>query len=349
MIKIIKSFVTLGKLLSEFKNIYKKKYRYTYFNKFFVEFESLLTKKQWFLKEDLIISFDYWSKVLKKDKIESWIEKYPINRNQKNVLVIMPGNIPMAGFHDLLCVILSGNNIIIKLSEKDNIIIPIICRILINENSSIKNKIKFTKNFLNEKYDCVIATGNNNSFRYFNFFFLKKNIPSLIRKNRISISVLQGNENKNDLLNLSKDILYYYGRGCRNVGKIFIPYNYNIDLILKSSYICRYVKKNRKYMNNYKYYKSIFIMNKINFFKNEFLILKKEKKYNSPISILYYEFYKNLENLKKNIYNYHKNIQCIISKNFIKEEIHFGTSQYPKLEEYPDKIDTIKFLNKLIK
>ncbi|WP_185873208.1 acyl-CoA reductase [Blattabacterium cuenoti] len=342
---MIKSFVNLGKLLLEFKNIYKKKYINTYFNKFFTEFKILLNKNQWFLKEDLIISFDYWSKVLKRDKIEYLIKGSCRYCKKKTVLVIMPGNIPMAGFHDFLCVILSGNNIIIKLSEKDNIIIPIICKILINENPSIKKRIKFTKNFLKEKYDCVIATGSNNAFRYFNFFFKKKNIPSLIRKNKISISVLQGTENNNDLLNLSKDILYYYGRGCRSVGKIFIPYNYDINLILKSSYSCQYVRKNNKYMNNYKYYKSIFKINKISFLKNEFLILIKEKKYYNPISVLYYEYYKNLKNLKENINNFRKNIQCIVSKNFVKEEIDFGKSQYPKLEEYSDKINTIKFLN----
>ncbi|WP_185862037.1 acyl-CoA reductase [Blattabacterium cuenoti] len=348
---MIKTFNELGSFLREFKKFYANdKYISKNFKIFFTPFKKELKKitikNSWFRIEDLLITIDHWGMILKKEKLENWINKYSLNEkknNLKKVLVIMPGNIPMVGFHDFLCVLFSGHNIIIKLSQEDNLLIPFLCKIIIFKKPILKYRIKFTKNIFYERFDYVIASGNNNTARYFEFFFRKN--PILIRKRRISIAVLQNNEKEKELINLIKDILTYSGRGCRNVGKIFIPYDYNIHFILKKSFVSEYITKNYKYKDNYKYNLSIYTMNKIPIIKNNFLILKEEKNYYSPISVVYYEFYKDLNKLREIIKKNNQYIQCIVSNNFLQKEINFGKTQYPKLEDFSDGIDTIKFLN----
>ncbi|WP_185863143.1 acyl-CoA reductase [Blattabacterium cuenoti] len=348
---MIKTFDKIGSFLREVNEFYvHKKCLSKYSQKFFSSFQKTINKvtttNDWFRMEDLLITFSQWSKNLKKEKLEYWMSKYSITKKKtKKILVIMPGNVPMIGLHDFLCVILSGHKIIIKLSEEDNLLLPFLCNMMIYEKPMLKNKIKFTKNIFHEKFDCVIATGNNNTARYFEYYFRK--FPVLLRKSRSSIAVLQGNETEEELISLNKDMLTYSGRGCRNVGKIFIPYNYNLNLILKKSFISEYITKNYKYTDNYKYYSSIYTMNKISFQKNHFLIFKEENNFYNPISVVYYEFYNDLNQLKKTILNLKNknNLQCIVSKNFLEKEILFGKTQYPKLEDYADEIDTIQFLN----
>ncbi|WP_341651419.1 phosphoserine aminotransferase [Blattabacterium cuenoti] len=346
---MIKTFDKLGSFLREVKKFYlHDKYLSKHYKKFFSSFLELIKRitieNNWFRIEDLLITFDQWGKILKKEKLEYWMSKYFFPKKKyKKILVIMPGNIPMVGFHDFLCVILSGHKIIIKLSEEDNLLLPFLCKIIIHEKPMLKNKIKFTNNIFYEKFDYVIATGNNNTSRYFEYYFRK--YPVLLRKSRTSVAVLQGRETEEELILLNKDMLTYSGRGCRNVGKIFIPHDYNVHWILKKSFISEYITKNYKYTDNYKYYLSIYTMNKVSFQKNHFVILKEEKNYHSPISVVYYEFYNNLNQLKKIIVENSNDIQCIVSKNFLEKETLFGKTQYPKLENYADEIDTIQFLN----
>ncbi|ACY40174.1 phosphoserine transaminase [Blattabacterium sp. (Blattella germanica) str. Bge] len=347
---MIQTFDKLGHFLREFKKFYAhSKYISQRFKMLFFDLRKIIQKitlkNSWFRVEDLLITIHQWGMILKEEKLESWIHQYSLNKNRKSkkVLVIMPGNIPMVGFHDFLCVLLSGHNIIIKLSEEDNLLIPFLCKIIIHIKPILKHNIKFTQNIFHEKFDSVIASGNNNTARYFEYYF--RNYPILLRKRKTSIAVLQGNEKEKELIDLNKDILTYSGRGCRNVGKIFMPYNYNIHSILDKSFVSEYVTKNYKYIDNYKYCLSIYTMNKISIQKNHFLIFKEEKDYYSPISVVYYEFYDDLNQLKKIIMKNNQHIQCIVSKNFLKEEIIFGKTQYPELEDYADGIDTIQFLN----
>ncbi|WP_185860608.1 acyl-CoA reductase [Blattabacterium cuenoti] len=347
---MIKTFDKLGSFLREVSKFYAHdKYLSKYYKKFFPSFQKVLKKvtikNSWFRIEDLLITFDQWGETLKKEKLKCWMSKYYLTKKKyKKILVIMPGNVPMVGFHDFLCIILSGHKIIIKLSEEDNLLLPFLCKIIIHENPILKNKIKFTNNIFNEKFDYVIATGNNNTARYFEYFFRKN--PILLRKSRTSIAVLQGTETEKELISLNRDMLTYSGRGCRNVGKIFIPHHYDVHLILKKSFISEYITKNYKYIDNYKYYLSIYTMNKVSFQKNHFILFKEEKNYHSPISVVYYEFYDNFHKLKKIILKNKNHIQCIVSKNFLEKEILFGKTQYPKLEDYADEIDTIQFLNR---
>ncbi|WP_185853228.1 acyl-CoA reductase [Blattabacterium cuenoti] len=347
---MIKTFDELGHFLRKFKKFYAyNKYIPQRFKKFFSDFQKIIQKitivNSWFRKKDLLTTIDQWGKILKEEKLESWIKRYSLNKKKKSkkVLVIMPGNIPIVGFHDFLCVLLSGHNIIIKLSEEDNLLLPFLCKIITHQKPMLKHKIRFTNNIFHEKFDYVIASGNNNTARYFEYYFRKH--PLLLRKRKTSIAVLQGNEKEKELIDLNKDILTYSGRGCRNVGKIFLPYNYDLHLILEKSFVSEYVTKNYKYIDNYKYCLSIYTMNKISIQKNHFLIFKEENNYYSPISVVYYEFYDNLNQLREIILKNDQYIQCIVSKNFLKKEVDFGKTQYPKLEDYADGIDTIQFLN----
>ncbi|WP_238784259.1 acyl-CoA reductase [Blattabacterium cuenoti] len=345
---MVEVFDKLGCFLREFKKFYEEKKVYSSFEKFFFPFQKIIRKisisNSWFRIEDLLITINHWGDILRKKNIESWISKYSFESNKKKiVLVIMPGNIPGVGFHDFLCVLLSGHRILIKLSSEDNLLLPFLCKIITDINPLLKKKIKFTKNIFKEKFNNVIATGSSNTARYFEYYFRK--YPMILRKRRTSIAVIQGNENENDLISLNKDILTYSGRGCRSVGKIFIPYNYDLRLILDKSFLFKYITKNKKYIDNYNYYFSIYTMNKIPIIRNNFLLLKEEKNYHSPISVVYYEFYKNLNHLKNSIQKNKEHLQCIVAKNiFSKNEVPFGKAQFPKLEDYADNIDTFRFL-----
>ncbi|AGD98053.1 phosphoserine aminotransferase [Blattabacterium sp. (Blatta orientalis) str. Tarazona] len=349
MNNLIQTFDKLGLFLREFKKFYAhEKYISGNFKKFFFPFQNIIKKipiiNSWFRTEDLFITIEQWGKILTKEKLEYWLNKYSFikKKNQiKTILVIMPGNIPIVGFHDFLCVLLSGHRILIKLSEEDNLLLPFLGKIITHINPLLEKKIKFSKNFFKEKYDSVIASCSNNTARYFEYYFRK--YPMILRKRRTSIAILQGNESKKDLISLNKDILTYSGRGCRNVGKIFIPNNYDLHLILDQN-LLSYVMKNYKYIDNYNYYLSIYTLNNIVIKRNPMMILIENKDYHSPISVVYYEFYSNLNQLKKLIHKNRKHLQCLVSRNICKNEVDFGKTQFPKLWDYSDNIDTMKFL-----
>jgi hypothetical protein len=188
----------------------------------------------------------------------------------------------------------------------------------------------------------IIATGSNNSSRYFNYYF--SHIPRIIRKNRSGIAILDGKESEDEIDLLVSDILTYYGLGCRSVSKLFLPINYDLNIIFKSLYKYSNIIKSKKYSNNYDYYKTIFLMNKISFLENGFFILKEDKSYSSPVSCLNYEYYSELKKLKEKIFDDKDVIQCIATKLNIQNSFPLGSLQSPSLFDYADNIDTIKFI-----
>jgi hypothetical protein len=256
----------------------------------------------------------------------------------------MAGNIPLVGFHDFLACIVTGHNIIIKQSSNDRHLLPFIVSYLIHEESLIKSKIKFVDNKI-EKFDAVIATGSNNTARYFNAYF--KNKPSIIRNNRNSIAILNGNESENDLKNLSNDIFRYYGLGCRSVSKIYVPKNYDFDMLFKAVYKWHPVINVRKYLNNYDYNKAVYIMSEFDIIENGFLMLKEDRRLSSPIATLFYEYYDNVSELKSKLKVISSKIQCIVANGFNSKEIKFGSTQSPALKDYADGVDTVDFLLKI--
>ena len=307
-----------------------------------VEFKDVIIKAQsknpWFTDANIKVNLTYWSKKLTKHNLNKWLSKYNLNNtSRKNIAIIMAGNIPLVGFHDFICVFLSGHNSIIKLSNSDNRIIPFLTDLM----KLPSERIVYSDSFLKD-YDGVIATGSDNTSRYFDYYF--KNKRSIIRKNRNSIAILNGEESDDDLKSLSQDIFTYFGLGCRNVSKLYVPKNYNFDLFFNSIFCYKELINNHKYANNYDYNKAIYLMSEYKFLDNGFFIVKKGNEMHSPISTINFEYYDNVSILKEKIYLEDDNIQCIVSNIEFKGKVNFGETQNPSLNQYADNIDVMRFL-----
>jgi hypothetical protein len=345
-----KCFVALGKFLSQFSLDKNTKDETVLHNDlFFDDFVDLLKLSQshngWFTQEQVYHAIQSWAKALEEDNLNQWISVYDFSEvKPKTVGLILAGNIPLVGFHDLLSVLISGHNVLVKTSSNDQHLIKFLARYLVAVNPEIENCITFTDGKL-ENFDAVIATGSNNTARYFEYYF--KNKPNIIRKNRNSIAVLNGNETHDDLVNLGEDIFRYFGLGCRNVSKLFVPKDYNFDAFFKAIYEYKDVIFYEKYSNNYDYNKAVFLMSNFKLLDNEFLTLKEDISYASPISSVFYERYENIEDIKKQLEKNADQIQCIVSNGVIENSIPFGKTQQPELWDYADNVDTLLFLNKL--
>ena len=303
----------------------------------------------WFTEENVRSAIGAIAKSLTMEEINNWIEKYKENIAQsispKTIVVIMAGNIPVVGFHDFLCVLMSGNKFLGKLSSQDKYLLPAIADVLIEIEPGFSKLIEFTEERI-KKIDAIIATGSNNTSRYFEYYFGK--YPNIIRKNRNSIAILNGNETEEELKNLAKDIFQYFGLGCRNVSKIFIPEKYSFEFFFNAVNDFQEVKNHHKYFNNYEYNKAIYLINTEKHYDNGFLILKESQSLYSPVGVIYFEYYSEINEVIKKLETDKNNIQCVISKNKkITKSIPFGQSQLPHLWDYADDVDTMEFLLKL--
>ena len=254
----------------------------------------------------------------------------------------MAGNIPLVGFHDFISVLISGHNVLVKQSSNDQRLLPIIASYFYSLDSEYKNKITFTEGKLQD-FDAVIATGSNNTARYFEYYFANK--PSIIRKNRNSVAILDGNEEKEQLQALGEDIFRYFGLGCRNVSKLYVPRNYDFDLLYKAINSWEKLLDHSKYANNYDYNKAVYLMSEFKFLDNGFLLLKEDNNFGSPIATLFYEVYSSRENLDKLLEENSENLQCVVSGDG--GTIKFGQTQKPQLWDFADNVDTLAFLQKL--
>jgi hypothetical protein len=305
----------------------------------------------WFTKENIVFAFHSWSRLLNKRSLENWLKAYNIPMkpaSSKTIAVINAGNIPLVGFHDFLSVLLSGNNYLAKNASDDSILLPYIASLLIEIEPDFKSQISFTEKLSN--FDAVIATGSNNSSRYFNYYFGK--YPHIIRKNRNAIAVLTESESEDFFKPLAEDIFRYFGLGCRNVSKLYVPEGYNFDKFFKSIYDWNSLMQHNKYMNNFEHHNAVLLLKRIPFLQNGFLIVMENPSFSSPVAVLNYEYYSDtadvLSALKKN----KENIQCIVtnSKELLEDKdissISFrpGRTQEPGLSDYADGVDTMRFL-----
>jgi len=350
----IKGFFLLGEFLKQFSELGKKDVTNKLNTIFYDDFNELILSSNfsngWYTETNVRHAIGMIASSLNQELIEKWISTYKNtlsdNPLAKNIGVIMAGNIPMVGFNDMFCVILSGNKFVGKLSSADKFLLPFLAKILIAIDSKFANYIEFTEGPL-KKIDAVIATGSNNSARYFEYYFGK--YPHIIRKNRNSVAILTGNESVDDLKLLGNDIFQYFGLGCRNVSKLFVPKGYKFDTFYESIFDFKYVINNNKYGNNYEYNRTVFLMNnQPSLLDNNFLLLKEDSGYSSPIGVLFYEFYDNIINLNQYFKKNNEQIQCIVSNiSEIENAVPFGETQSPKLNDYADGIDTMLFLNSL--
>lgn len=291
----------------------------------------------WFVAEFIeMASNNIISSFLQKEKLEDWVIKYNVpteNKTPVTVGVVMAGNIPTVGFHDMLCVFITGHRQMIKLSSKDNILIKHLVSIMTEWEPEVGQYISFAENL--KECEAYIATGSNNSSRYFDYYFGK--YPNIIRRNRTSAAVLDGTETGEELKKLADDIQTYFGLGCRNVTKLYVPENYNFEELLLALNKYDYYQDFHKYKHNYDYQLALLMMGNKFYMTNGTILLSENTSIFTAISQVNYEYYankKDLEHLQEN-----KDIQCIIGHN----TIPFGLAQQPSLTDYSDGIDTMNF------
>lgn len=317
------------------------------------EFRKLIKAQEklnpWFTPENVKFAIKSIANTLTKENLETWLASYPEieqDRSSKRVGVVMAGNVPLVGFHDFLSVLISGFTFVGKLSLKDNQLLPEIAEILARINPEFDNKIEFAGEKL-IKFDAVIATGSNNTARYFSYHY--RNHPYIIRKNRNGIAILDGKETSEELVSLGDDIFRYFGLGCRSVAKLFIPEHYDFNAFFEAILSYRKIIHHKKYKNNYKHIRSIYLVNQTPFLDTGFVLLKEDEAIASPIGVIYYQYYSDHSKLEEHLKDKAEEIQCIVEHNKILQGIKPGQAQEPALWEYADNVDTIKFLVKLNK
>jgi hypothetical protein len=295
----------------------------------------------WFVPEFVELSVkNIATHFLKKEKLESWVEMYDSKGfqetgNQKIVGLVMAGNIPLVGFHDFLCVFISGKKMVIKPSSKDEILIKHLVKKIFELEEPIEEKITFAETL--RGCEAYIATGSNNSSRYFEYYFGK--YPNIIRRNRTSVAFIDGSESKNELNDLADDIQFYFGLGCRNVTKLYVPKEYDFIKLLDALKKYDHFADFHKYKNNFDYHLASLIMGNKYYMNNGSVILTENSSIFSPVSQVNYEYYHNPETLTNSL-KCNNDIQCIVGHGFT----GFGKAQQPSLTDYADGIDTMQFL-----
>jgi Acyl-CoA reductase (LuxC) len=301
---------------------------------------------KWFTIENSQAAFEALAdSFLREDILRQWLSAYQIpevTEKPKRVAIVMAGNIPMVGFHDLLCVYLSGNIALLKLSDKDNVLIPFVIDLLKEIDPATEAYFEVVERLFD--FDAVIATGSDNSSRYFEAYFGK--YPHIIRRNRNSVAVLSGRESTEELIALGKDVFQYFGLGCRNVAKLYVPEGYDFDPLLTALHEYRELQHHDKYKNNFDYNYTLLILNKIPYRANGCILLTEDKAIASRIASLHYEFYNNTATLEKELSALSDKIQCIVGQEGLigLPTLPFGQAQCPGLGDYADGVDTMGFL-----
>ncbi len=299
-------------------------------------------ENSWFIPEFIELAATNISRnFLLREILEKWAGQYQIpgeNSQPKTVGIVMAGNIPLVGFHDLLSVFISGHKAVIKPSSKDETLIKHLVKKMTEWDNETGDLIQFSD--MLKGCDAYIATGSNNSSRYFEYYFGK--YPHIIRRNRTSVAILSGHETKEELEKLADDIFQFFGLGCRNVTKIYVPEGYDFVPLLDAFKKYEYLADHHKYKSNYDYNLALHILNKKYYMTNGSVLLVEEKPLFSPIGQLNYEFYTDKNSVISNLSSL-KELQCIVGQGYLP----FGTAQCPLISDYADGVDTLSFLMKL--
>jgi hypothetical protein len=294
----------------------------------------------WFTEEMIRKAIGNLGESLNKENLEQWCDQYTFSKKPKTIAVIMAGNIPLVGFHDFLCVLLSGNRIMAKMSSEDDKLLPVLAEFLICFYPEVKDFISFSDRNM-KGFDAVIATGSNSSFLHFEQYFSK--YPHIFRKNRTSIAILDGTESESQLKALGDDIFDFFGRGCRSVSHLLLPRSFEINKVFEHIVHQGAVINNKKYGNNYDYNKAVHLMNQEKLLDNNFVLLKETTLLSSPLGMLYYHFYDDVDEVNSYCEEHKDSIQCRVGAG----GLPFGTAQSPKLNDYADNVDTMQWLNSL--
>jgi hypothetical protein len=294
----------------------------------------------WFTPQNVRNAMNAWADSMTDEALMAFVAPYASameSVSPKKVAIVCAGNIPMVGWHDALCTLLCGHSALIKLSSDDAQLIPAALIVLEKFWPEVTEKYAYAQGKM-ENFDMVIATGSNNTGRYFEHYF--GSYPHIIRKSRTSVAILDGTESKEELAELGKDIFAYFGLGCRNVTKIYMPEGYDIDRVFEAIYPYNPIINHNKYANNYDYNKAIWLLNQEDLLENGFILFKQDAGLSSPTGSMYYEYYADDLALREKLATMEEQIQCIVSK----KDIPFGGAQCPGLIDFADNVDTMQFL-----
>lgn len=307
--------------------------------------EQARLQNPWFTREEVTYALRQWGELLREDHLREWLAAYESPSGEPlTVALILAGNVPLVGFHDFISVLLTGNRALVKCSSSDNILLPQLASLLTRFEPSLEGRYRFEEGTL-KSYDAVIATGSNNTSRYFEYYFGAR--PHIIRMNRSSIAVLTGSESPEELEALADDIFRYFGLGCRSVSKLFVPEGYDFDPFFKACYAHKHRIDHHKYANNYDYNKAVYLMSGSAMLDNGFLLLKEDTGLGSPIGTLFYETYASFQELQGRLASLSEELQCIVGPDTLAGAIRFGQAQQPALDTYADGVDTIAFLREI--
>lgn len=313
-------------------------------------FENLLNKvnqrNPWFTKESVVQSLSVWANLLESNNLNHFISRYETvlfeKKNDKVVLLILAGNIPLVGLHDVICSFLSGSKSMIKVSSKDALLLSYLIEQIKTINSTASDYFEISETKA-QGFTHVIATGSNNSARYFDHYFSK--FPNIIRKNRSSLAIITQETTDTELEYLANDVFQYFGLGCRNVTQLWVPHSFDFDRLKNAFNSYATIINHNKYANNYDYHKAIALMNGDPFIDFEFILLQNKSMLKSPLGVLHYNFYENVTEVDSYIQEHRADIQCVVSSQSTSfNEVNFGQTQQPKLWDFADQIDTLQFL-----
>lgn len=345
--KRINAFAQLGKFLGEFTEAKEwKDYANGVSKSDFDEFNELIVKVKifngWFSEEMVRKAIGGIASWLDEKTLKDFTAKYDLSTvKSKRVALIMAGNIPLVGFHDVMCSLLCGHSVLLKFSSEDDKLIPLVFKYLVQIEPEFYNFIRVADARMNN-YDAVIATGSDNTNRYFESYFGK--YPHIFRGNRTSVAVITGEESKEELVKLGNDVFDFYGLGCRNVSKVLVPKGYNLNKIFEAFFGFQDIINHNKYANNYDYNKAILLMESTkDLLENGFLLVKKDKELHSPLAVLFYDEYDNQKEVDDFITKHQEKIQCVVGKKYIP----FGQAQQPAIDDFADGVDTMAFLSRL--
>ena len=308
-------------------------------------YQGARAENSWFTEDTIELALQGLQSYLNETKLQQWTQGLPtVPTSVKKIGVVMAGNIPLVGFHDFLTVLISGHTLWAKLSSQDSFLLKYIAHILLEIEPRFQEFLVFAERL--SDVNAIIATGSDNSSRYFEYYFAK--YPHIIRKNRTSVAVLNGEESEEELYALGQDVFQYYGLGCRNVSKLYIPTDYSLEPLMNAWQPYQSVLNHHKYHNNYDYIKSIYLINGEPMYDTGFMLLRESSDLVSPIATIFYEQYQNKADLTQVLIAQQPKIQCIVSQDgWFPDSIPFGQAQQPELWDYADGVDTLAFVNGL--
>lgn len=282
--------------------------------------------------------------MLNAQQLNEWLSRYPLKPVDKTIGLIFAGNLPLVGFHDFLCCYVAGCRMKIKLSSKDDELFLLVLKTLQEIDPSLQSKVELVDRL--KDFDAVIATGSNNTHRYFEYYF--RDYPKVLRKNRNSVAILNGEETPEQLEQLADDIFLYFGFGCRNVSKLYVPVDYDFARLFPHFEKYKWLHQHTKYMNNYDYNRTLLLLNNTRHLSNDYLMITENASIPSPVSVLYYEHWHDERILQTQLKLNEEKIQCVVSQNpeqwKLPSSVAFGQSQHPALWDYADGVDTVSFL-----